>query len=193
MMSLMMRFSMVILNRSWVHSMFWRVLLCLSIMAVMIGPMSFSTYALADETEQQPHAVGMRQFHWVDKARENWAGDGPRPLVAYLWYPTTEDAEQKLVAFPPDEPIFIGGKAARNAPFLNDDQTRPLVLMSHGTGGLWFTDDVARATIGSSGLFRCGCESPREYRRRARIRCPWFSIILGTCHRSDGVARSTPG
>ena len=115
--------------------MFWRVLLCLSIMAVMIGPMSFSTHALADETELQPYAVGMRQLHWVDETRENWAGNGPRPLVAYLWYPTTEDAEQKLVAFPPDEPIFIGGKAARNAPFLNDDQTRPLVLMSHGTGG----------------------------------------------------------
>ncbi len=78
--------------------------------------------------------VGMARLAWVDDARPSWTGDGPRPLRTTIWYPAPEGTEMTPVSFPRDQPVFVGGYAARDAEIAAADPY-PLVLLSHGTGG----------------------------------------------------------
>lgn len=85
--------------------------------------------ALAEST------VGFKTYDFVDPQRENWAGDGPRPLTTAVWYPASSAADTIEIAFPRGQPIFIGGTVAAGAALETDGKKRPLVIMSHGTGG----------------------------------------------------------
>lgn len=84
------------------------------------------------------YATGL--FH--DPVRQAWTGDGPRPIRWSAWYPTLGDAE----AVAP-ETFFDLGAVLPDAPI--DPTPRPVVLLSHGTGGVaeslaW----LARALVG---------------------------------------------
>lgn len=78
--------------------------------------------------------VGMVRLPFADETREAWVGEGARPIVVTLWYPAAADAEMAPVSFPSDNPIFIGGDAARGAEIAVETRY-PLVLLSHGVGG----------------------------------------------------------
>jgi predicted dienelactone hydrolase len=94
--------------------------------------------------------VGFRQGAIQDPERQNWSGDGPRPIRWSAWYPAVEAAIERTVTLPPDHPKFVMGAVARDA-CLNEGSDRfPLVLMSHGTGGTaaslgWLAGSLAAA------------------------------------------------
>ena len=83
----------------------------------------------------RPGKVGIAQRAWSDPGRERWDGGGARPLRATIWYPASPGArEQAQSVGPPGLPFFRLGHAAPDAP-LAVSSPRPLVLLSHGTGG----------------------------------------------------------
>jgi predicted dienelactone hydrolase len=86
------------------------------------------------ETEIVP--VGMSSRDFEDSDRNQWGGEGARPLATTLWYPT--DATQsdfEITIGNPEDPLFIAGKAQGNPPISEDRERYPLILLSHGTGG----------------------------------------------------------
>ncbi|MFN0025096.1 MAG: alpha/beta hydrolase family protein [Parvularculaceae bacterium] len=80
--------------------------------------------------------LGMARLAYVDEERRSWAGDAYRPLATTLWYPAAADAKIEEIVIPAGNPAFIGGWAARDAAPL--DAKRPLIVLSHGTGGAAF-------------------------------------------------------
>ena len=81
--------------------------------------------------------VGFREGRAEDKTRGNWDGDGPRPLTWAAWYPASDDSvEQAQLIGAADAPWFMLGSAARGAPLAGMARSYPVVLLSHGTGGL---------------------------------------------------------
>lgn len=67
-----------------------------------------------------------------------------------VWYPAAADAKEiSRDVGPPGDPLFLIGKAAPDAAFV-DDARHPVILFSHGFGGNarvmgWFTLPLARA------------------------------------------------
>lgn len=74
--------------------------------------------------------VGRLHRAYVDTERTNWAGDSPRPIAATVWYPASADSVESEW----NASVFHFGRSALNAPFA-DAGIRPLIVMSHGTGG----------------------------------------------------------
>lgn len=79
---------------------------------------------------ERTQPVGRQHIAFDDPARSNWAGTGPRPLATTLWYPAAAGSAEGVWKIGP----FRFGYSAVNAPF-KDAQPRPLILLSHGTGG----------------------------------------------------------
>jgi len=81
--------------------------------------------------------VGFREGRAEDKTRRNWDGDGPRPLTWAVWYPAADDSvERGQLIGSADAPWFKLGSAAREAPLAGMERSYPVVLLSHGTGGV---------------------------------------------------------
>lgn len=94
-------------------------------------------------------AVGYARILMEDSARPRWDGPGPRPLVTSIWYPAAPGSRMEMVQIPTDRPVFQGGYAARDAEPAAEGR-RPLVLLSHGTGGsglqmMWLGRRLAEA------------------------------------------------
>lgn len=88
--------------------------------------------------------VGLAAVRWQDPARAAWGSDGPRPVAALLWYPAADGAAEEDWRVPPFEPLRVAVGAAP-AP-----GRRPLLLLSHGTGGSaaslgWLAHELAAA------------------------------------------------
>ncbi|KFN50894.1 alpha/beta hydrolase family protein [Arenimonas composti] len=89
--------------------------------------------------------VGRMHRAWVDEDRRDWSGAGPRPLAATVWYPAAPGSPVS----PWTGGVFEFGSFATDAPFA-DTTRRPLVLLSHGTGGSaaqlsWLAQELVRA------------------------------------------------
>ena len=83
-----------------------------------------------DDIPNREVHVGRLHLALSDSERSNWSGDGPRPLATTVWYPaSSENPEQAWSAG-----VFRFGYSALNAPFADTTQ-RPLIVLSHGTGG----------------------------------------------------------
>lgn len=79
--------------------------------------------------------VGWRELSYRDDTRVNWRMGGDRPLLTHIWYPCDPAAPQMpMVIGPPDNPLFHAGDAAPDAPMVEGQF--PLILISHGTGGI---------------------------------------------------------
>lgn len=95
--------------------------------------------------------VGMTTRLFSDENRTNWAGTAPRPLLTMIWYPATNDTtEQEITIGEPDKPLFISGRAAREAKILPGKKRYPRIVLSHGTGGsalqlMWLGERLARS------------------------------------------------
>ncbi|MEO0998046.1 MAG: hypothetical protein AAFX58_11055, partial [Pseudomonadota bacterium] len=67
----------------------------------------------------EPHgsgaAVGMVRVNWLDETRASWTGGGQRPLATTVWYPAAPGADEQDVEIPAGRPVFVGGRAARDA------------------------------------------------------------------------------
>jgi len=89
--------------------------------------------------------VGVKAFHYVDSTRTNWIDEGPRPLETTVWYPAAFGSKEERHEIS----IFRTGTYSKNAEIRQDGKRRPLILLSHGTGGSafslsWFAEALAR-------------------------------------------------
>jgi predicted dienelactone hydrolase len=107
--------------------------------------------AAPDPSAPGPFAVGVRTLTLTDPARPSPYGEGRRPLVVEVWYPAAESARgapgssYDLFSVIPDSiavdldagevpPLETG--AVRDAPPRRAEGPYPLVLFSHGSGGV---------------------------------------------------------
>ena len=106
-------------------------------------------HAPAARLEAREYAPGMTRREFVDPGRGRWSGEGPRPITTLVWYPTDASPAETLRIGPPDAPLFDAGVVAGDAAIARGGR-RPLVLLSHGTGGsalqmAWLGIGLARA------------------------------------------------
>ena len=81
--------------------------------------------------------IGLRRLFYEDTGRLSWDGKSLRPLLTDVWYPAVTTAQENDVFMgPPDIPFFHVGQASRDAALASIPAQFPLVLLSHGTGGL---------------------------------------------------------
>jgi len=80
--------------------------------------------------------LGMARLSFVDDDRRNWTGDALRPMTTTIWYAAAPGAAMEEVVAPAENPVFVGGWAARDA--ARAEGRRPLIVLSHGTGGAAF-------------------------------------------------------
>ncbi len=89
------------------------------------------------EAAESPVSIGMMRLEYSDPARPSWGNsDAPRPVNAWMWYPAAEAGLAKSFDIPSDKPVFIGGRAIRDAQIAPG--RHPLIVLSHGTGGSAF-------------------------------------------------------
>jgi predicted dienelactone hydrolase len=118
--------------------------------------------------------VGYTEGLSFDETRPNWNGDGPRPLRWSVWYPAVENALER----PLSEPSwFQKGPVARDAALLRTGEPYPLVLLSHGTGGVaagleWLGRRLAQNGFVAVGLNHHGNTGAEPYRAEGFI-CLW--------------------
>ena len=104
--------------------------------------------ALAAGCTQAPERttpVGRMHRAFVDAERPAWQGDGARPLAATVWYPAARGSVETDWSIG----VFEFGRAAVDAMIAPGD-ARPLVVLSHGTGGSaaqmsWLAESLAAA------------------------------------------------
>jgi predicted dienelactone hydrolase len=106
----------------------------------------------------QPPSVGRMSRSFVDEARPRWGGPGPRPLDVLVWYPAESGAvESDWVLGSPADPLFRLGRSTEGARPATRGGRRPLVVLSHGTGGsaamlAWLGEGLASAGYIAAGV-----------------------------------------
>ncbi len=95
---------------------------------------------------ERTNPVGRMFLDFVDPARPNWTGTGPRPLATTVWYPAAETSAEE----PWSLGIFKFGTVAPGATILPSAEKFPLIIVSHGTGGAaaqlsWLAEQLATA------------------------------------------------
>ena len=115
--------------------------LCLAVVLVSV--------ACQGAPPERLQKVGRDERSYVDPERLNWKGDGPRPMLSMIWFPTDSGAEEEpwLIGnrlFP----IFEAGWSVPDAALSARNQQYPLIVLSHGTGGAvaqlsWLAETLA--------------------------------------------------
>lgn len=90
-----------------------------------------ASLAGCDVPPDRPAPVGRTGAIHHDPSRPAWDGGGPRPLVTTIWYPAEPGADE----VPWRVGAFRAGWTAPDAPADDPGTRRPLVVLSHGTGG----------------------------------------------------------
>ena len=121
-----------------------------------------------------PFRVGLRRLFFEDAHRSNWDKTGPRPLLTDVWYPAAETAvESDVFIGTPAMPFFNAGRAARDADMAS--ATFPLILMSHGTGGMslqlgWLASQLASEGYIAAAVNHHGNNALEPYRAEGFLR-----------------------
>ncbi|HJQ82599.1 MAG TPA: prolyl oligopeptidase family serine peptidase [Candidatus Binatia bacterium] len=107
---------------------------------------------LGPTAEFGPFPVGVTTLALEDPSRQNVAGTGPRPVTVELYYPSTAAA----VAGVPEDIVNVLGIDIVTTPAFRDvaraPGTFPLVLFSHGNGGIRFQSFFFAAHLASHGF-----------------------------------------
>jgi predicted dienelactone hydrolase len=118
--------------------------------------------------------VGFRQGLSFDENRTNWDGTGRRPLAWSAWYPAIDEA----IEIPSSTPSWFKQKAvALNAPIKMAPDPRPVVLLSHGSGGVvagleWLGHRLAQSGFVALGVNHHGHTGSELYRAEGFL-CLW--------------------
>lgn len=110
--------------------------MCESVLQVAIASIFIAQQAFASDTGFH---VGLRSFTFTDLSRA-------RKIDSKVWYPIeTGIPESKLF----DGPVFLPVNAAENAPIVKAPAKLPLIILSHGSGGLgirlsWLAEFLVR-------------------------------------------------
>ena len=124
-----------------------------SLVLFVCASAGFSASAQKKEKNQPPteFKVGITSRTFHPKMQRNWRGAQHQELRVTVWYPAAESVvETQEVIGPPDAPLFLAGKAAEHAAMAPALDERPLIVLSHGTGGsalqmAWLGTALARA------------------------------------------------
>lgn len=108
------------------------------------------------------HPVGRTSRAFVDSSRTAWDDSRPRPLATRIWYPAEAGSTESEWS----AGGFRFGKSAPDAAFA-DDRRRPLILLSHGTGGSaaqlsWLAEALAEAGFIVAGVDHHGNTATEE-------------------------------
>ena len=82
---------------------------------------------------EDPINVGMMVLTLEDASRNAWRSNAPRPITTHIFYPTEEQEIEPFMLGPEHAPMFNAGEVVHDGKLMSGK--RPLVLMSHGTGG----------------------------------------------------------
>ena len=123
--------------------LFTRINTLLPTRAIVAAALSVFTVACA-EPPQRVNPVGLSFAAYEDTARRSWTGPRDRPLATAVWYPAalgSRESEWRVA-------IFNAGWNARQAPLSAAATKRPLIVLSHGTGGgaagmAWLAETLA--------------------------------------------------
>ncbi len=111
-----------------------------------------------------PYPVGVRTITFVDNSRVTEGFETPRTLVCEVWYPATEaargesedyvlhdylDEEQKLIIAP--EALGVLNTVALRDADPRENKQFPVVLFSHGKGGIRMQSTFYTTTLASHG------------------------------------------
>ena len=119
--------------------------------------------------------VGTEIYYWTDESREEWfteeVGD-KRKIVAQIWYPTTSCSDESVYSYVDDPKLRIKAIAKRldipkillsdlknvnsnaclNAPIMKNNYGKfPLVIFSHGLGGMKVQNSIQIEDLVSNG------------------------------------------
>lgn len=82
------------------------------------------------------HPVGFSYREFATPPDFDWRGSRDHVLSGVVWYPAESSSEEKdQYVGPADAPLFLAGRAAKDATFAPSFGKYPLVALSHGTGG----------------------------------------------------------
>jgi predicted dienelactone hydrolase len=120
-------------------------------------------------SEMGPYPVGVKTVVYTDESRQTPGREGPRTLVTEIWYPAAEAArdmpkrdyilfdeipEDLRADFPDIQPEDLGGvftEAVQDAPVRADGEKYPLIVFSHGKGGIRMQSTFYTVTLASHG------------------------------------------
>jgi predicted dienelactone hydrolase len=106
--------------------------------------------------------VGVRTLELVDPSRQNTAGTGPRTLTVEVYYPSTAAA----IAGVPRDVVQVLNVELFPTPTYRDvaraPGTFPLVVYSHGSGGVRFENLVLAAHLASHGYVVVAADHPGD-------------------------------
>jgi predicted dienelactone hydrolase len=110
---------------------------------IVAAALSVFTVACA-EPPKRANPVGLSFAAYADTARRSWTGPEDRPLATAVWYPAAPGSRESEWRVG----IFNAGWNARKAPLSAATAKRPLIVLSHGTGGgaagmAWLAETLA--------------------------------------------------
>ncbi len=118
--------------------------------------------------------IGYRQGTIHDEARRNWDDSGARPIHWSVWYPAAPSDDDSGAVI---SDFFRTGRLLADAQVEKSDVKRPLILLSHGTGGSaiglsWLAEALANCGCIVIGANHHGNTSLEEYRAEGFL-CWW--------------------
>jgi predicted dienelactone hydrolase len=111
--------------------------------------LSLTSQDNAQTLDGAPFKVGVASRHLLPTEPYDWRGAGMHALLEAIWYPAESGADPKPQRIPPVGPaIFEAAPAAPEAKIAASPAKLPLILLSHGTGGIaqtlaWFATALA--------------------------------------------------
>ncbi|KMW60456.1 Dienelactone hydrolase [Candidatus Rhodobacter oscarellae] len=133
---------------------------------------------------------GYRTGLVLDDSRQDWDATGPRPIAWSAWYPTAATE-----AAAPGHPLFDTGPVLRDASPRGG--AHPVVLLSHGTGGIaeslgWIARELALAGHVVIGANHHGNTGLEPYRAEGFL-CWWerardLTLLLSELSRAGALA-----
>ena len=117
------------------HTSCTRLILSVALASLLVG---------CSQPPDRAAPVGRQYRDYVDTERYAWGSDAPRPVVTTIWYPAAAGTEEQAWRLG----VFRPGWSAVDAELSPERQRRPLVLLSHGTGGAamqlsWLAETLA--------------------------------------------------
>jgi predicted dienelactone hydrolase len=106
---------------------------------------------LGPTADYGPYPVGITTLALTDPSRQNTAGTGPRPVTTEVYYPSTAAA---VAGLPRDVAIVLGIPVVETPAYRDvamAQGTYPLVVFSHGNGGLRIQSFFFAAHLASHG------------------------------------------
>lgn len=128
--------------------------------------------ACAEPATRTP-PIGRMMRDFVDSTRTDWDGRGPRPIATTVWYRAALGSAET----PWEAGVFRFGRGARDAAFA-DTVRRPLIVLSHGTGGSaaqlsWLAEALAAKGFVVAGVNHHGNTGAESGYRPAGFVQPW--------------------